>query len=217
MATAAAVAPAPATVRLFDYAALDAAQLARDPFDHLHVPGFIRPEALALLNRDYPAIEGPGNYPPEELRYGPSFAALLEELVSPGFAARIGAKFQVDLAGCQPTIAIRRFCEPTDGNIHTDHKSKVITLLLYFNEEWPHEGGRLRLLRSATDIEDYVTEVVPAGGTLIAFRRTENSFHGHKQHVGERRFLQLMWTRGGDLSRTVGRLTKPVRRLLNLS
>jgi SM-20-related protein len=219
-ALASAVAPAPATPsprELFDDQVFDAAELVRDPFDHLLVPGFVRPEALAAINRDYPAIEGPGNHPPEGLSYGPAFATLLDELRSPAFADRIGAKFGVDLTGCVPTIAIRRFCEATDGNIHTDHKSKVITLLLYFNEVWPHQGGRLRLLRSATDIEDYVTEVEPAAGNLIAFRRTENSFHGHEPHVGERRFLQLMWPRGGDLSRTVSKLTKPIRRLLNMS
>lgn len=219
-ALASAVAPAPAPLApsaLFDDPVFEAAQLVREPFDHLLVPHALRPEALAAINRDYPAIDGPGNHAPEGLRYGPAFATLLDELRSPRFADRIGAKFGVDLGGCVPTIAIRRFCEATDGNIHTDHKSKVITLLLYFNETWPHPGGRLRLLRSASDLEDYVCEVEPAAGHLIAFRRTDNSFHGHAPHVGERRFLQLMWTRGGDLSRTVSKLTKPIRRLLNIS
>jgi SM-20-related protein len=209
--------PFPSADEMFDDDAFATAQLVGEPFDHLLVPRFLRPEALAAVNRDYPAIEGPGNFAPEVLSYGPAFAALLDELRSDRFAARIGAKFGVDLAGCVPTIAIRRFCEATDGNIHTDHKSKVITMLIYFNEVWPHRGGRLRLLRSATDIEDHAAEVEPAAGNLIAFRRTENSFHGHLPHVGERRFLQLMWTRGGDLSRAVSKLTKPIRRMLNIS
>jgi SM-20-related protein len=202
---------------LFDDQALAAATLQRDPFDHLLVPHFLRAEALVALNRDYPAITGPGNFPPEQLTYGPAFAALLEELRGQRFAREIGAKFEVDLTDCVPTMAIRGFCEQTDGHIHTDHKSKVVTLLLYFNQSWPHPGGQLRMLRSASDIEDYTTEVEPAGGTLIAFRRSETSFHGHKPHVGERRFLQLMWTRGGDMSRAVSRLTKPIRRIFNMS
>ena len=61
------------------------------------------------------------------------------------------------------------------------------------------------MLRSATDLEDYTAEVVPAGGTMLAFRRTENSFHGHKPHVGERRILQLSYTKGGDAARFVQR------------
>jgi hypothetical protein len=92
--------------------------------------------------------------------------------------------------------------------------------LLYFNEDWPHEGGRLRMLRSASDLDDYAAEVVPAGGNLLAFRRSDNSFHGHKRFVGERRILQLSFARPSvlvDAQRRIGRLTKPIRRLLNLS
>ena len=202
---------------LFDFARLNAAPLARDPFDYLVVPGFLRPEALAALNRDFPPIEGPSNYAPERLTYGPAFAALLEALRSRRLAARLENKFGLDLSDCATTIGIRRFCEATDGNIHTDHKSKVITVLLYFNDEWPHAGGRLRMVRSATDLDDYAAEVVPAGGTLLAFRRTDHSWHGHKPFVGERRMLQLSYTKGGDTARLISHLTKPVRRLLGKS
>ncbi len=153
---------------MFDLAAFAATPLQREPFDHLIVPGFIRKEALAALNRDFPAIEGPSNHPPERLDYGPAFARFLDSLRSPELAALYGEKFGVDLSGCHPTIAIRRYCEATDGNIHTDHKSKVITVLFYFNEHWPHAGGRLRLVRSPTDIEDYAAESVPEGGAMLA-------------------------------------------------
>ena len=204
-------------VTLFDFATFDATPLARDPFDYLIVPGFLRPEALEALNRAFPPIEGPSNYAPERLTYGPAFAALLEALRGRRFAGHLEDKFQLDLSGCATTIGIRRFCEATDGNIHTDHKSKLITVLLYFNEDWPHEGGRLRMARSATDLDDYAAEVVPAGGTLLAFRRTDHSWHGHKPFVGERRILQLSYTKGGDTARFISGLTKPVRRLLGRS
>jgi len=181
------------------------------------VPRFLRPAALKALNRDFPPIEGPSNYTPERLTCGPAFAALLDALRGRRFAGRLEDKFGLDLSGCATTIGIRRFCEATDGNIHTDHKSKLITVLLYFNEDWPHEGGRLRMLRSATDLNDYAAEVVPAGGTLLAFRRTDRSYHGHKPFVGERRILQLSYTVGGDTARFISGLTKPVRRLLGRS
>lgn len=202
---------------LFDLGAFDDAPLEHDPFDYIVVPAFLRPEALAALNRDYPPIEGPSNFSPDKLSYGPAFAAFLDHLRGPALAARFAQKFGLDLAGATTTISIRRFCEATDGHIHTDHKSKLITVLFYFNEDWPHPGGRLRMLRSATDLEDYAAEVVPAGGTMLAFRRTDHSFHGHKPHVGERRILQLSYTKGGDAARFVSGLTKPVRRLLGKS
>jgi SM-20-related protein len=202
---------------LFDFAAFDATPLARDPFDYLIVPKFLRPEALDALNRDFPPIQGPSNYTPERLTYGAAFAALIDALRGRAFAAHLERKFDLDLSGCATTIGIRKFCETTDGNIHTDHKSKLITVLLYFNPEWSDPGGRLRMLRSATDLEDYAAEVTPASGTLLAFRRTDNSFHGHKPFVGERRMLQLSYTRGGDAARFISGLTKPVRRLLGKS
>jgi hypothetical protein len=202
---------------LFDFAAFDATPLARAPFDHIVVPAFLRADALAAVNRDFPPIEGPSNFTPERVTCGPAFAALIEALRGRAFARHFERKFDLDLDGCATTISIRRFCEATDGHIHTDHKSKLITVLLYFNPTWPHAGGRLRMLRSATDLEDYAAEVVPAGGTLLAFRRTDNSFHGHKPFVGERRMLQLSYTRGGDAARFISGLTKPVRRLLGKS
>jgi hypothetical protein len=38
-----------------------------------------------------------------------------------------------------------------------------------------------------------VREVTPLAGTMLAFRRSDRSFHGHQPHVGERRVLQLNW------------------------
>ena len=167
--------------------------------------------------RDFPAIEGPGNFAPERLSYGPSFAALLDTLVSPELAARFGTKFGVDLGGCHPTIAIRRHSEASDGNIHTDHKSKVITVLFYFNPRWPHAGGRLRLLRSATDMEDYAAESVPrvvpcwpsAAPTIAITASGPASASGAS--------CSSATPRGGDAARLVSSLTKPIRRLLGKS
>ena len=222
-ASASAVRPAPSAPPaglLFDWSAFDAVPLVREPFDFLIVPGFIRSGALDALNRDFPVIESAGNVPPEGLSYGPAFGALLDELYGDALRKRFAAKFGLDLQDAEATIAVRRHCEATDGHIHTDHRAKLITVLLYFNEEWPHEGGRLRMLRSATDLDDYAAEVLPARGCMLAFRRSDNSFHGHKRFVGERRILQLSFARPSvlvDTQRRIGRLTKPIRRLLNLS
>jgi SM-20-related protein len=207
----------PDALPMFDVDAFHATPLQREPFDYLVVPGFIRPDALDALNRDYPEIAGPGNMSADNLTAGATFTQLLASLQSRAFADLFAEKFDIDLAGCPTTIAVRRHSEATDGNIHTDHRSKLLTLLLYFNTSWEHEGGRLRLLNSATDLEDYAYEVTPCCGTLLGFRRTDHSYHGHKPFVGERRILQLSWTRGGDFGRYVSSLTKPVRRLLNMS
>ena len=203
-----------------DLAALSATPLERDPFDFLVVPSFVASESLAAINRDYPDIAEPGNFKLEDLDYGPAFAALMAELSGPGLTDQMGAKFGVDLSGCPQTITVRRFSEQTDGHIHVDHRTKIITMLVYLNEDWDTAGGQLRFLRSATDLEDYAAEVAPLGGTMLAFQRSEKSFHGHKPFVGERRMIQLAWVREGALARCekrFNRLSKPVRRLLNMS
>ncbi len=208
------------SVSVLDLAALSATPLERDPFDFLVVPSFVASESLAAINRDYPDIAEPGNFKLEDLDYGPAFAALMAELSGPALKGHVSAKFGVDLTGCPQTITARRFSEQTDGHIHVDHRTKIITMLVYLNEDWDTAGGQLRFLRSATDLEDYAAEVAPLGGTMLAFRRSEKSFHGHKPFVGERRMVQLAWVREGPLARCekrFNRLSKPVRRLLNMS
>lgn len=180
---------------------IDNTPLQEDPFDYIVVPGCIGSEALGAINRDYPTIDKPGNLNVEDVHFGDAFDRFLADCQSPEFADHVGRKFGLDLTRSPTTITVRKFCEKSDGNIHTDHPSKVITVLFYFNEDWSSDEGRLRLLRSSTDIEDYAAEVPPIGGTLLAFKRTDISWHGHKTCVGERRMVQVNFLKSDRLSR----------------
>lgn len=188
--------------------ALRAAQLQTDPFDFLVVPGFLSADTLARVNRDYPAIDTAANHDLEDLTYGAAFEALMNELRGPSVAAVLGEKFDMELTSLPTNITVRKFCERTDGNIHTDHKSKVVTVLVYFNETWEHEDGQLRLLRSKDDIENYAAQVPPLGGTLLAFRRTDHSWHGHTRFVGERRMVQLIYLDQSPLALAAQRISR---------
>lgn len=185
---------------IIDLNAIDNAPLQTDPFDFLVVPGCISAEALTTINRDYPDIQRPGNMNLDDVSYGPAFSEFLDELQGPDVAAHIGAKFDLELGECPVTTTVRKFCEQSDGNIHTDHPSKIITVLVYFNENWSEGTGQLRMLRSATDLEDYAAQVPPIGGTLLAFRRTDVSWHGHERFVGERRMVQMNYLRATRLA-----------------
>ncbi|MGH6817028.1 MAG: 2OG-Fe(II) oxygenase, partial [Hyphomicrobiaceae bacterium] len=77
--------------------------------------------------------------------------------------------------------------------IHTDSEDKIITVLLYLNETWPHADGRLRLLRNGRDVDDFAAEVPPDNGTLLVFKRSDTSWHGHRPFEGPRRALQMNW------------------------
>lgn len=176
-----------------DLAAFRAMPLVRRPFEYLILPGFVKPEACAAVNADYPRIERPGSFPVCELSFGPAFRRLLDTLTGDEFRRAFEEKFSVGLAGRPTVVTVRGRCGTKDGNIHTDQESKIITVLIYMNPAWGQAGGCLRLLRSGTDIEDVIAEVPPLDGTLVAFRRSDNSWHGHKPFIGERRVIQLNW------------------------
>jgi hypothetical protein len=176
-----------------DLDALRAAPLTRQPFDYVVVPGLVTPEARAAIHDDYPRIEQPGSFPAGVLRYGPAFRMLLDELTGPDLRQLFEDKFRITLTGCPTMVTVRGRCGPKDGNIHTDAVSKLITVLIYMNPNWEQAGGRLRLLRSATDINDVLVEIPPEEGTLVAFRRSDSSYHGHLPFIGPRRVVQLNW------------------------
>jgi SM-20-related protein len=173
--------------------ALRATPLVREPFAHLVVPGFVSEAGLAAINADYPKIASPGSFPTDQLVFGPAFQKLLDELEGERFRDAFEDKFGVDLAG-RPTITtVRGRCDASDGKIHTDSKTKIITVLIYMNPSWENAGGRLRLLRSGRDLNDIIVEVPPVAGTLLAFKRSNNSWHGHEPFSGERRVIQFNW------------------------
>jgi SM-20-related protein len=180
--------------------ALEQTPLEVDPFEFIVVPNFVKPEKLAGIAADHPDVPGAGSHPPSELRITGHFAGLLKELQSEAFRKAIEAKFGIDLEGRSTTTTVRGYVRKKDGQIHTDSKTKIITVLLYLNEGWDEEGGRLRLLRSGADLEDYVAEVPPFGGTLLVFRRSDNSWHGHKPFEGPRRAIQFNWVTSEDVA-----------------
>jgi SM-20-related protein len=175
--------------------------LETDPYDFLIVPEFLKRTALPSIEYDYPSIKKNGSFPLSSLQYGPAFGLLIEELSSEEVRNAFGRKFDVDLKGKPLTITVRGLAHAKDGRIHTDTESKILTLLIYMNTEWQGEGGRLRILRSELDIEDYKAEIPPAAGTLLAFRRSESSWHGHKTFEGERKVIQLNWVTSQDVVR----------------
>ena len=196
--------------------AISNADAAHEPFCYFQAQVLDKGD-LNCIRADFPAIEKPGIFPLEELKFGPAFDALIKELQSPEIAAAVGKNLGIDLTGLPTMITVRGRAQAKDGRIHTDTKDKVATCLLYLNGAWDEGGGRLRLLRKGNDLEDYIAEVPPNGGTFVAFKVSPNSWHGHKPFVGERRYVMMNWLRS-DAARTrqLGRhkLSAKVKRLI---
>lgn len=208
---------------LLDLDRLAATPLVRQPFDHLIVPGFLTPEGIATVDRSFPQIDAPGSFPTAALDYGLEFQGVLDALEGPEMTAAMAGKFEVDLGGRPTIVTLRGRCQARDGRIHTDSTTKIITVLIYMNDGWEAEGGRLRLLKGPDDLDDMIAEVPPQAGTMLAFRRSENSWHGHKPFVGRRRSIQLNWvTDAGVVRHELARhrmsaRVKKVRRILGLA
>ena len=178
---------------LIDLARLRAAPLQREPFEFIVVDDFVTRDELPAVVADFPPIARHGSFPLDEAEGGPRFGELAAELCGRELREAIEEKFGIDLAGRPTMITLRGRGDSKDGRIHTDSASKIITLLLYMNPEWTAESGRLRLLRGADDLDDYAAEVTPLAGTMVAFRRSDKSFHGHYPYIGPRRSIQLNW------------------------
>ncbi len=182
-----------------DYDALASTPLQKDPFDFLVVPNFVQADKLQGIIDDYPEVPGPGSHPPSELEIHGNFAAVMKELDGPRFREMIEQKFGIDLSDRPTMYTVRGYCRKTDGKIHTDSTTKIITVLVYMNQAWDADGGRLRVLRSGDNLEDYAAEVPPHGGTLLVFRRSDNSWHGHEPFEGRRRAIQMNWVTDADV------------------
>ncbi len=178
---------------MLDLDRLHAAALCRDPFDFVVVEGFVCGGELPAVVADFPGVDGCGSYPVDALECGPVFSRLVSALTGADLRRAIEEKFGVDLTGRPTMVTVRGNSDGKDGRIHTDSDSKIITLLLYMNPAWDRAEGRLRVLRDGENIDNFAREVTPLAGTMLAFRRSDRSFHGHRAHVGERRVLQLNW------------------------
>jgi hypothetical protein len=183
-----------ATAReLLDWEAFDGTPLTHEPFAFIVVPGFVRPEAASAACAGFPGADLPGVLPAPKRVKDDAFGRLLTTLRSDRVTRMVGRKFGLNLSTDTLMTTLRARCRSHDGRIHTDTPTKVVTGLIYLNDGWADDGGRLRLLRGPDNIEDMIAEVPPLAGTLIAFRVSPHSWHGHKPFEGMRRSIMLNW------------------------
>jgi len=173
---------------------LEAAELHREPFEYLLVEDVLEDDCKPAIVQDFPQIDKKGSFPLGRLEYGSSFKQLTDELLGPEFASVVASKFNLNLSSYPTMITVRGWSDGADGQLHTDSKDKLITVLLYLNPEWSLSGGRLRLLRSK-NVDDYVAEVPPTMGSMVIFKRCDRSWHGFPPYEGKRMSLQMNWVK----------------------
>jgi SM-20-related protein len=167
-----------------DLSAFEAAPVAHEPFAHAMVPHFVKADAMTAINADYPLVDLPGSFPLPTLKYGPAFAQLIEAIQGPQFTALVEKKLGVSLEGRPTMVTARGVSAARDGQIHTDSRTKIITVLIYMNNAWEAKTDNL---------DDMIAEVPPDEGTLLIFKNQPNAWHGFHAFEGPRRVIQLNW------------------------
>lgn len=170
-------------------------KLKESPFRYLVIENFIHKDKIDKICKKFPNIISSGSFPLSSLNYENEFKDFINELYSKEFINAVSKKFNLNLDDLPIMITARGNCKSSNGQIHIDSKGKILTFLIYFNETWDSEGGKLRLLNSNSDIDDYFSEIAPLAGTLIAFECSENAWHGHKPFEGPRKSIQLNWVK----------------------
>jgi len=171
--------------------ALRKAALVPEPFPYFIVDNIIRPEVLSEVVESFPRIEKRGSFPPHAVTCSGRFAELMQEIESVELRNLIGERLGMDLTGRPPMVTVRGRTSMKDGEIHTDSKSKLVTVLLYLNPSWASSAGRLRLLYNDRDLTPYAAEISPEAGRCLVFKVTPNGWHGHEPFEGQRHTIQL--------------------------
>ncbi len=171
---------------MLDEAEIAVATLRHDPYDFAFVEHAIDPRHKDEVLADAP--------PMPDLRYGPKFGAVVQDLLSPRFRRLVEQKFDMDLSPYPPCIVMmgNTTGHYNEGYAHPDSPHKIVTVLVGFSREWPYERGRLRVLRSS-DRNDYAFEFAPEFGRMLMFRVCDHSYHGFLPQKGQRMSLQLCY------------------------
>ena len=119
------------------------------PFEHVYVREFISRGCLRRVNADFPeslkkfSTYGGGNINEGILRERGEIVGAFEQfldLMAPTTLRKaFESVFRTDLSNMFVRSTIRGVATKEDGRIHADDASKVVTALVYLNEDWPHE------------------------------------------------------------------------------
>ncbi len=152
---------------------------------------FLNKQDHKKIATDFPKINKGGSFPSDSISYGKSIQSLLDSLEGDQMRNILENKFQVDLQDKPVVSTFRGYSRMKDGKIHSDSKTKIITVLLYLNKNWDKGSGLLRMLREENNIDNYITEIPASMGSMVAFKVTNNCWHGFIPYEGKRCSIQL--------------------------
>ena len=178
-------------MRLLDNKKIKHALVDQEFFPFFHIENaFDENLDPAELVENFPVIKSGGSFHTENLIDG-SIKNLVDELEGDDFKQILEDKFQVDLSDAEVVTTLRGYSRSKDGQIHTDSKTKILTVLLYLNPNWHSSVGNLRLLKINNNLDNYIKEIPSEFGNLVAFKVTDDCWHGFEPYEGKRLSIQL--------------------------
>ncbi len=133
-----------------------------------------------------------------------AWRALAADLLDPGYRQAMSSLTGLDLANAPMEVNLFHYGPGAWLGPHLDLKEKIMTHVLYFNEDWSQSsGGCLNILRSgdATDIEATILPVVENSVVLV---RSESSWHSVSRVVASqqtsRRSVNVIFHAPGSIS-----------------
>ena len=179
-------------MQLIDSEKLYQATINKEFFPYFHVENiFLDKVDNELIINDFPEIVDGGSFNIDSVSSGESILKLIDELESEEVKKILETKFNVNLEEAKVVTTLRGYSRKKDGKIHTDSKTKLLTVLLYLNKNWSDNNGNLRLLKRNNGLEDYIKEIPCTFGSLVAFKVTNKCWHGFKAYEGKRLSIQL--------------------------
>lgn len=164
--------------------------LKMEPFPYFTIEQSMLDKELMGLVQNFPIINSGGSFNKEDLDLSDHYQSLHDSLNSDSFRQALSEKFNVDVMASPIMLTYRGVSRTKDGRVHTDSKTKLLTILIYFNDGWTAKTGKLRILNS-DDMNDIAEEVNPTAGCMVAFKVTDNCWHGYPSFEGTRNAIQV--------------------------
>jgi len=184
---------------MIELARIRQTSLETQPYRWAAIDRLFTPDDCARLARSYPVdhyklVTGYGGekdyeYEARELmRMGGTNVAhaadlseawreLANDLLSAEYRAAMSALSGIDLGDALLEVNVFHYGPGSALGAHTDLPDKLVTHVLYFNEEWnPDDGGCLAILR-ANDPKAVAARIPPVIGNSAVLVRSENSWH----------------------------------------
>jgi hypothetical protein len=148
-----------------DIRELDATYPATAQFDQVVVANRVKRFQLSVqwLSRDGKRLEAAD-------RLSAVWSRLLDELDGDAFIERLGSVVDLDLTDLPRDVGLFTHEKGEYISLHHDEPEKALTVVLYFNQNWPADGGghfEVRVSHNPTTAP--VQSLAPDAGTMIAF------------------------------------------------